>query len=471
MTSGTPVSVFISYSREDSSFVDRLEADLQARTFRTWVDRRRLEGGQDWLDKIQQAIEQCDVLLVVLSPNAVASEYVRMEYRHARRKGKLVIPLEYKMCKEVPMDLNHIQWVNFQKAYGQGLNDLLVVLSNIKVKKPAGTNFPSPEVPMPPLPLKNDEASFVAPQPASPQPSLELDDLYRAGFRAKVGGDLEHAYVIWQQVLDRDPEFGNGTLASSFQRLKEDLNPIRVERLRERAETAHIKGEWGQAIGAWEALLGLEPEDWQAKKDIEIARHNQKYAYLYESAVRFLDEDGDIASARASLTELWHDAPLYGDPLGLAKDVKLRAPSSYWKRKEDSKRYRFITSVDRPLAQAPFWLGMYIFCLLSGVGVTTGILAQSWLLAVGTVVIVALLSYLLGYHKVVNSLTMFIHIIISNIITFFSTYYILSIIPSNMEVNSRKEFIDWLLFGTIWVMLFCLLLIIPSNRRSIWKMI
>src|SRR5689334_10935093 len=90
----TPVPVLISYAREESSFVDRLEADLQARMFRTWVDRRRLEGGQAWLDKIQQAIEQCDVLLVVLSPRAVASEYVCMEYRHARRKGKLVIPLE-----------------------------------------------------------------------------------------------------------------------------------------------------------------------------------------------------------------------------------------------------------------------------------------------------------------------------------------------------------------------------------------
>jgi hypothetical protein len=33
------------------SFVDRLEADLQARNFRTWVDRRRLEGGEEWLEE------------------------------------------------------------------------------------------------------------------------------------------------------------------------------------------------------------------------------------------------------------------------------------------------------------------------------------------------------------------------------------------------------------------------------------
>ena len=32
-------TVFISYSRKDSDFVDRLEADLKARGFATWVDR------------------------------------------------------------------------------------------------------------------------------------------------------------------------------------------------------------------------------------------------------------------------------------------------------------------------------------------------------------------------------------------------------------------------------------------------
>src|SRR5437667_6577323 len=106
-----PISVFISYSRKDAAFVDRLEADLQARSFHTWVDRSRLEGGQDWLDEIQKAIERSQVLLITLSPEAVESEYVRMEYRHARRKGKQVMPLQYRSCSEVPMDLNHIQWV------------------------------------------------------------------------------------------------------------------------------------------------------------------------------------------------------------------------------------------------------------------------------------------------------------------------------------------------------------------------
>src|SRR5947208_5079277 len=112
----TPILVFISYSRTDTAFVDRLEADLQARNFRTWVDRGRLEGGEEWLDVIENAIKKCQVLLVVLTPEAVKSKFVRKEYRYAEHKGKFVIPLQYRPC-EVPMDLNDIHRINFETNY------------------------------------------------------------------------------------------------------------------------------------------------------------------------------------------------------------------------------------------------------------------------------------------------------------------------------------------------------------------
>ncbi len=120
------MSVFISYSRTDSTFVDRLEADLQARNFRMWIDRRKLEGGQVWLDELEKAIERSHIMLVVLPPEAVQSKYVRMEYRYAQGLDKLVIPLEYQHCPRVPIDLNNLQWVDFKRSYNRGLGDLLV---------------------------------------------------------------------------------------------------------------------------------------------------------------------------------------------------------------------------------------------------------------------------------------------------------------------------------------------------------
>jgi hypothetical protein len=60
---GTPLNIFISYSRTDSEFVDRLEADLKARGFQVWIDRRKLEGGQDWIDELESAIKRCQIML------------------------------------------------------------------------------------------------------------------------------------------------------------------------------------------------------------------------------------------------------------------------------------------------------------------------------------------------------------------------------------------------------------------------
>ena len=59
-------SIFISYARADSPFVDRLEADLHRHGFAPWLDRRGLAGGQQWRRELQVAVDRCQVLLVVL---------------------------------------------------------------------------------------------------------------------------------------------------------------------------------------------------------------------------------------------------------------------------------------------------------------------------------------------------------------------------------------------------------------------
>jgi len=107
------ITVFISYSRTDTALVDKSEADLVARNFRPWVDRRRLEGGQNWRDEIEKAISDCDVLVVLLTPDAVGSAYVRMEYRYALYKHKLVIPLLFRPC-DIPIDLIDLQRYNIE---------------------------------------------------------------------------------------------------------------------------------------------------------------------------------------------------------------------------------------------------------------------------------------------------------------------------------------------------------------------
>src|SRR5437588_2026479 len=122
-----PINIFISYSHSDSDFVDRLDVDLRQQGFATWMDRQRLAGGQRWRRELQEAVERAQVLLIVLSPEAVASVNVQIEYDFALDERKAVIPVYYRQCT-VPMELRAIQWIDFRTSYEQGIAGLLQAL-------------------------------------------------------------------------------------------------------------------------------------------------------------------------------------------------------------------------------------------------------------------------------------------------------------------------------------------------------
>jgi hypothetical protein len=56
---------------------------------------------------------QCDFFLVVLTPDAVASEWVGNEITYASNAQKTIIPLHLKKC-DIPIGLIKKQYVNFE---------------------------------------------------------------------------------------------------------------------------------------------------------------------------------------------------------------------------------------------------------------------------------------------------------------------------------------------------------------------
>ena len=159
----TPINIFISYAHADSAFVDRIDTDLRQQGFATWVDRQRLAGGQRWRRELQVAVERTQVLLIVLSPDAVASDNVQIEYDYALAEHKVVIPLYYRQCN-VPMELRAIQWIDFRHRYEQGFEALLDALHRQQGRAAAGSsaqyNEPRPHEGRPPEPGARDaEAS------------------------------------------------------------------------------------------------------------------------------------------------------------------------------------------------------------------------------------------------------------------------------------------------------------------------
>lgn len=316
------ITIFISYSRDDTEFVNRLEADLVARDYLPWVDRQRLEGGQNWATIIQQEIERCQLFILVLTPSAVASLWVQKEILHAVNEGKFIIPLLLNPVEKVPLAINNIQWIDFHQNFNGGLSNLLLLLAGIAVMPPSPVQIK--HLRMPPQ-IEDFETDLVIAEPPTPIPDPAMNDLFNAGMEAKANGEFERAAIFWQRIIDRESTFGNGLVAREMVKLEKVIAPIRIDRLRKLAKEAHVLGEWGKEIGAWEALLSIISNDNEALSSIKIAEENQKWAWLYQNAQAFVDAK-KMAAAKETLTTLWQEAPSYGDPSGLAPLLGMVVP-------------------------------------------------------------------------------------------------------------------------------------------------
>ncbi|HKY54600.1 MAG TPA: toll/interleukin-1 receptor domain-containing protein [Anaerolineales bacterium] len=91
--------IFISYSRRDQEFVTRLASDLNAQVAGVWFDQSTIQLGQKWHDEIMDGIRECKAFVLVLSPDAAESKYVREEVNKALELGKPIFPILYRPGK------------------------------------------------------------------------------------------------------------------------------------------------------------------------------------------------------------------------------------------------------------------------------------------------------------------------------------------------------------------------------------
>jgi hypothetical protein len=131
--------IFISYSRKDKEFVDRLVHDVEAGGFDMWVDREDIRGGERWVGVIGRAIKECSSLLLVFSPNSSESRKVAQELCLADEYDKQIIPLmlqHYEASEDLKLLLTGRQWVDFEYDYAAGLKNLLAALGGRHTSPP-----------------------------------------------------------------------------------------------------------------------------------------------------------------------------------------------------------------------------------------------------------------------------------------------------------------------------------------------
>jgi TIR domain len=107
---GAMSDIFISYSREDSQFVEALIMALINYGWSVWSDKIAISEGRPYDEQTEHAIGEATVTLVIWSQASVKSRWVRAEAAYALQRDKLVPVIAEDV--DPPLQFLHIQALN-----------------------------------------------------------------------------------------------------------------------------------------------------------------------------------------------------------------------------------------------------------------------------------------------------------------------------------------------------------------------
>ena len=162
MSTSTNQYFFMSYSREDTVKQRRIVRELRERGLNIWVDVENLTPGTPtWEREVETAIRGATGIVVLLSPEANNSEWVRREISFGEQHRKRIFPvlIEGDDHTSTPLRLANHQRVDLRTHIESGLDELAVALKDyIGIKEEIATQtrttLKNVKPPPPPVNLK-----------------------------------------------------------------------------------------------------------------------------------------------------------------------------------------------------------------------------------------------------------------------------------------------------------------------------
>jgi tetratricopeptide (TPR) repeat protein len=158
--------LFISYNSADEGWARKLatrveQEEWQERKLRVFFAPWDIRPGESVEERLDRALSESRFLGLVLSPDAVKSEWVSEEWystHHAgmKRRERRIIPLHRRAC-EIPLFLDHLNRIDFRDddKFDDGLRLLLAVLRDEPLprgeQQPAPKDTAPPPIPRPPV--------------------------------------------------------------------------------------------------------------------------------------------------------------------------------------------------------------------------------------------------------------------------------------------------------------------------------
>jgi hypothetical protein len=110
--------IFISYSRKDIDFAEKIVKELANDNLDTWIDWKSIPKGEDWEQEIYHGIEGANAFLFLISPDSVQSEACNNEIDYAVKNGKLVLPIVIRNTdfQSIPPEILKQKWIFYREG-------------------------------------------------------------------------------------------------------------------------------------------------------------------------------------------------------------------------------------------------------------------------------------------------------------------------------------------------------------------
>jgi tetratricopeptide (TPR) repeat protein len=252
--------VFISHSSQDKPVVRQLAERLKGDGLRVWFDEWEIKAGDMISLKIEEGLEQSRTLILVMSVNAFASEWVTLErhtalFRDPTNAQRRFIPLRLD-DGEIKDILRHFAYVDWRHKSDEQYVRLLAGCQPV-----AGATQPPSDLPE------------------------NIKDLLKNGTEAFEGGRFEEARNAWETVLrladagghiatkiraktnlaiilwhwDRKPEASKALLEACLQELRDTtFDRERANVLFQLGTVVGVLGDSDQAVSVLRQTLDLD---------------------------------------------------------------------------------------------------------------------------------------------------------------------------------------------------------------------
>lgn len=147
--------VFISHSWEDNEISRKLAECLKRDGVDIWIDYTRIHGGDSLPQRISEALEWCDTLILLWSKSAKDSYYVNLEWQNALDLQKVIIPCLLDETKR-PAILRRCRFIDFND-FEEGYRQLAYAL-DLAIKK---DNLPPTPFRSNPITLSDDQFKTI----------------------------------------------------------------------------------------------------------------------------------------------------------------------------------------------------------------------------------------------------------------------------------------------------------------------